>query len=1071
MGGVRVTRRNEGCYLRETISNPHFLGMILLAPLLCVQALSLQPVQTSKSFVRRQPAGAQPLVLDEVQNGFGRLLPHAIFELGPNGQPTFSPVEIRTVDDFLENATASNSILPVTIWPANPTLPNGVSGNHYVAARFSDALDLSSVLDSSAAASAVSQLTGAISFVSLDPMTGATTPIQGRAFIGGRTYGALDPLAPGQRVLETWVGLDGNGDPEALDVGGATPGLGFPGTENSAFAFAGELVADDVFVFVVDSDGDLSTHEVLPGGTVIQLRITTAVSSVSGRALAEEAIATSHAGVNSIGPEVARVFGVPDTVPADGDVNVDPLTDVEIRFTEAVDPTSLGPLDEAGLSFGVQLFNGPTTASVALALRVRPKGAFDFTRMVLEPASPFWSASSDSCGFGTAEIRVAQGFVRDPAGNANDFAASAFFDVGGGAELVNAPVTPDAIYVARGGANVGLSIVDLNGFGAGTGSPDYDVIGGPSEGNSNFPNNPNVSLQGALLCPPLAPGTCNVDGGSSGVFTLTLDTSLDTTLLGPPLVQSVGEVVLGHPLDLVFNAAVPFGCQSGGGNLCANTGLKNVVLYGAGTNTCGPFGAPGQPSIQVGATGNLASWAPHPNPPPLVFPPLCVSPWIGGQEPTSIVSALPVAQGGKGLTNLLVPGDPFGSAPIPPSGLLASEQNAWFVGPSLPQQSIAACVSYMMRQQIGQFLYFADRAAGEVVVVNSNRCTVIDRIEVADPAGLAISPNLDFLAISNQAGNELLFLDVDPSSANFHAIVASVDVGVAPEAVAWESGGEEIFVCNTGDDSISIVSGFDFSLRKTLAGAIGDSGATLGTPVDLVMTPRQSGFGNGRYTYYAWILDDLGQLVLFESGPDGTSGPGYDELVGVAPFTLANAKALQYDQRDLGGAVWVAHEQQLGLDGVPTGLRGGAVTKVRLEAPGFGPELVDPATTPNMRGKALVVELSIGSDQLTGIPVDLAFDDLANLSDLPNATTPFSVGVGPQVNGKSPAKRLGGTTVGVGAPEYLFVAIPDSDEGGGRIDVLRVLGPNTRVDTNPFQPGVNSIAVDGITGLSSYLSQ
>src|SRR4029077_19271119 len=40
--------------------------------------------------------------------------------------------------------------------------------------------------------------------------------------------------------------------------------------------------------------------------------------------------------------------------------------------------------------------------------------------------------------------------------------------------VVNAPVAPDTIYVARNGPRPGVSVVDLNGFGAGTGDPTYD---------------------------------------------------------------------------------------------------------------------------------------------------------------------------------------------------------------------------------------------------------------------------------------------------------------------------------------------------------------------------------------------------------------------------------------------------------------------------------------------------------------------------------------------------------------------------------------------------------------------
>ena len=37
-------------------------------------------------------------------------------------------------------------------------------------------------------------------------------------------------------------------------------------------------------------------------------------------------------------------------------------------------------------------------------------------------------------------------------------------------------------------------------------------------------------------------------------------------------------------------------------------------------------------SGEPGLAENIISWAPHPNPPPLQFPPLCATPFIGGQE-------------------------------------------------------------------------------------------------------------------------------------------------------------------------------------------------------------------------------------------------------------------------------------------------------------------------------------------------------------------------------------------------------------------------------------------------------
>ena len=49
------------------------------------------------------------------------------------------------------------------------------------------------------------------------------------------------------------------------------PGIGFPGTEGG-FNGSADLVSPNTLVFVVDSDGDLSTHETFPAGFQIVVR-------------------------------------------------------------------------------------------------------------------------------------------------------------------------------------------------------------------------------------------------------------------------------------------------------------------------------------------------------------------------------------------------------------------------------------------------------------------------------------------------------------------------------------------------------------------------------------------------------------------------------------------------------------------------------------------------------------------------------------------------------------------------------------------------------------------------------
>ncbi|HVS08997.1 MAG TPA: hypothetical protein VMS76_03915, partial [Planctomycetota bacterium] len=589
----------------------------------------------------------------------------------------------------------------------------------------------------------------------------------------------------------------------------------------------------------------------------------------------------------------------------------------------------------------------------------------------------------------------------------------------------------------------GISVIDLNGFGQGTGDPTFDfTYTSFPKGNTNFPNNPNVKLQGTSVFPPLFPGTCTVDGGSQGVFTLTRDSSLATLLLGPPLVTTVGDMMIGHSLDLVFNnAQSPAGCQSGGGNVCALTGLK----------------------VQEG--GNAVSLAPHPNPPPLTFPPLCIQPFIGVQEPTSVYTMTALA-----LTNLLQPGNPLGNPlqGVPPSGILAASQNAFFVGPDRPGTPLNACLTYQYRQQIGHFLYLVDRARREVVVINSNRFTVLERISLPDPVDLAMGPNLDFLAVSNQKAGAVSIVDIDPSSGTFHQVLKTVPVGQGPRGIAWDPGNEDILVCNELDDTLSVISAKSLQVRKVAK-------AHLDRPFDVCITQRQYGFGYNRNVYFGWILNRNGDLTLFESGPNGINGWGYDDTIGVAPFKLEKPKRIAVDPSFLGGAVWIAHENPLDPNGSPSGVVGGAVTNVRIDSAVTG---VLPLTgfnffiNPQFRDLTLQVKVSIGPDQLTGIPSDLALDDQVNVGAAQNFFTSFSSGLPTKTSGKSSVRGVPFVSVTPAKSErFLFVAVPSSSEGPGAVDVIALGTGYLRYDTDPYLSGVQSIPAPGATVLADYWRQ
>ncbi|HJO27407.1 MAG TPA: hypothetical protein QF730_09200 [Planctomycetota bacterium] len=1018
----------------------------------------------------------------EVSNGFGQLVPHTIVKL-VGGQPSQQIISIRSHQDLLDNLTVENRVLPVAQWVSGPLLPSNAPGNHFVFARFDQPLDIGSVLDPSPAAQANSGFTGAITVTALDPFSGESTALTGRVLLNGETYSGTPQSDPPQLALQTWVTLDGTGKPVAEDVEGATPGVGFPGTEGN-FEGSTLLVSPNTLVFVVDTDDDLSTHETFPSGSQIRINISTAVRAVNGKYLVASALGCATVGEDTLTPEVMRTpppSNNPVITPGSGATEVDPTTMVRVEFTEPIQPLTLSTIEDGtppGTSSSILLQFGPDASRVNVPYGIQPASIYDFSTWDLVPAFNFPGTGPDflTCGtFSTVDVIVNSSMFEDLAwivdpdtgsisGNANTLSPQTWFETGVGPGVVNAPVAPDTITVARFGANPGLSVIDLNGFGAGTGDPTYD----PSyqvftEGWSNYPNNPNLKLQGSALIPPLQPGNCTINGGSAGVFTMTLDSNLSNLVLGSPLVSSVGDMMIGHALDTTFNnGPAPFGCQSTGGNLCAFDGKKLIQAVMNG-NTLTPV-QPGQFGGSLAGYENLISWAPHPNPPPLIFPPPCVSPFLNGQEPTAIDTVA------NGVTNLLGPGNPFGNPAMgqPPSGLLTSEQNAHFLGPSPQALQISACFDYMIRQQVGQFLYMLDRSRNEVVVINSNRMTVVDRIDLDDPTALAMGPNLDFLAISSQASNLVSFLDIDPSSASFHKIVKAVVVGTRPRGIAWDPGNEDILVCNEGDSTVSVISAHSLDVRKVVS-------SQLSQPFDVVITPRQANFGFFRNVYFGWIINRTGHIAIFESGPNTVNGWGYDDVIGIASFDFRNPKTLQPDHINLDGGVWVLHEGPIDMVTEEPGDYGeGAVTNLAIQSGIAGqlPLNLTSLTIPQYRDMYIGISKSIGEEVISGIPVDMAFDSMRNLAGTPNYFTTWSAGQPLPANGKNLVRPVPGGAINTNEPTYMFLAVPTSTNQGGVVDVLNIAATGLgRADTNAYQEGIQSVPAADCNVLVDYFRQ
>ena len=266
-------------------------------------------------------------------------------------------------------------------------------------------------------------------------------------------------------------------------------------------------------------------------------------------------------------------------MPGNGATGIDPTTDVIVRFNKPVQPADVGTF------FNPQNFT-PALGGVTLGVTT---GAVSYN--VTYYADPL--SFGDLCNFrirpsytlpGNTTVTVsAQNVIRGLGLSPLGTPLSTQFQTGAGPGIVNAPVAPEAIYIGIGGAEPGVSVLDLNGFGQGTGDPAI----------SNFERNPNLGK--INVQPPLAPSSDPLAAGGAGSLTLTQDSAGNTRLLRDPLVGEVTDIHIGAPLDLVFNNE----------NINFNASAANQV----------------NALVPTRASGNCITTPPHPNPPRLRFPP------------------------------------------------------------------------------------------------------------------------------------------------------------------------------------------------------------------------------------------------------------------------------------------------------------------------------------------------------------------------------------------------------------------------------------------------------------------
>jgi len=592
--------------------------------------------------------------------------------------------------------------------------------------------------------------------------------------------------------------------------------------------------------------------------------------------------------------------------------------------------------------------------------------------------------------------------------------------------IVNAAVAPEAIYVGR-RAPACLSIIDLNGLGQGTGDP----------ASTRFPRNPNVGRPG--VTPPLAPGTSSLDAGSAGVLTLTRDAggevgvvplpwsrprqaraaleAPDNNIAGGPFWSSrqrrhqplglrppaamrdrlglVGDIHIGQPLDLVYN------------NAATNRSATSLNQVNPATMSITP--------------GNTISVAPHPNPPRLLRSSLA------GEEP-SVTTSVPVP--GRVTTssppclpspiNLLVVGNPFD--PINP-GLFGARYDGVFYGPNPPPLVAVPYCPFTSRQQVGHFLYVVDRARREVQVANSNRMTVLASIPLPDPYSAAMAPNLRLLAVTNFQTGTVSFVDTDPLSPNFHRVLGQVAVGRGPTGCAWQPEGEDLLVCNSLEDTVSIISGFTFQVRRVLRNV-------FRSPMEVAVSARQYQVGLNSLTYFALIQNGDGSLVAYESGPAPIGLDGTFPL----PLTVPSGMVVKARSSVVRPEFFVATRNALGLAEV---------------------DVLEVYRVTNQWSMRVTARYGgqPGGDRFSGNAIaDLAFDECDNDGASPDVPSPIPGLVYARHSGKGLLKQSATGTIPAHRSLLAFVACSDT----GKVDVMEL---NTgRILARVDAPGVSVLS-------------
>ena len=264
------------------------------------------------------------------------------------------------------------------------------------------------------------------------------------------------------------------------------------------------------------------------------------------------------------------------------------------------------------------------------------------------------------------------------------------------------------------------------------------------------------------------------------------------------------------------------------------------------------------------------------------------------------------------LGNVITPGHSLEVIPVPnPPMPLPLGSSMPGLPSACPLQTVPTPNS--SNADIGTYFYVADSSTNTIRVLNSNTSLQIDSIPVPDPAGVAISANMQTLFVSNFGRNSVSVFNVNM---NMNTLIKEVSVnpqdpaqqiGRGPRAIVSQPDQEDVCVLNTQDESMSLMSyARGFEVRKTVESSIGPD------PVDLGATWRGA-------TWLCYITNRGADTIsVFESGPNFPVQAGPDDIKavleggqGLGTFTIRRPTRVQTDLTTglQGDGVWYVNSE------------------------------------------------------------------------------------------------------------------------------------------------------------------